>query len=98
MVEEPCYFSETILKRIAHANNAMEQLHHTKESIFSFSSYVTGLNACCTTLAQADDAVNERNKVTKMLKGCHHCQPIAHRGDAEHTIEPDHQGQFRSRF
>jgi hypothetical protein len=56
-------------KRIAHANNAMEQLHYTKESIFPFSSYVTGLNACYTTLAQADDAVNERNKVTKMLKG-----------------------------
>jgi hypothetical protein len=33
-------------KRIAHANNAMEHLHYTKESIFPFSSYVTGLNAC----------------------------------------------------
>ena len=56
-------------KRIAHANNAMEQLHYTKESIFPFSSYVTGLNTCYTTLEGAQDPVSERNKVAKMLKG-----------------------------
>lgn len=56
-------------KRIAHANNAMEQLHYTKESIFPFSSYVTGLNTCYTTLEAAQDPVSERNKVAKMLKG-----------------------------
>ena len=29
-------------KSIANADNAMEQLHYMKESIFSFSLYVTG--------------------------------------------------------
>jgi hypothetical protein len=47
----------------------MEQLHYTKESIFPFSLYITGLNTCHSTLAQADDAVTEHNKVAKMLKG-----------------------------
>jgi hypothetical protein len=47
----------------------MEGLHHAKESIFPFSSYVTGSNACHTTLAQAQDEVSDRNKVAKMLKG-----------------------------
>jgi hypothetical protein len=56
-------------KRIAQATNAMEQLHCTKESIFPFSSYVTGLNACYAALEQADDTVNERNEDGKMLKG-----------------------------
>jgi hypothetical protein len=30
---------------------------------------VTVLNTCCTTLAQAGDAVTKRNRVAKMLKG-----------------------------
>jgi hypothetical protein len=54
-------------KRIAHANNAM--LHCSKESIFPFSSHVTEINACHTTLAQTNNAVKERNKAAKMLKG-----------------------------
>ena len=58
-----------VRKRIVHANNAMENLHYAKESIFPFSSYVTGLNTCCTTLAQAGHAVTARNKVAKMLNG-----------------------------
>ena len=56
-------------KRIAQANNAMENLHYTKESIFPFSSYVTGINACYTTLDNAGDPVTARNQVAKMLKG-----------------------------
>jgi hypothetical protein len=58
-----------IEKRITRANNAMEQLHCTKKSFFPFLSYATGLNTCYTTLAQADDAVTERNNVAKILKG-----------------------------
>ena len=61
--------SGKVKKRIAQANNAMEQLYYKKESIFPFSSYVTGLNTCYTSLAQANDAVTDRNKVAKMLKG-----------------------------
>ena len=56
-------------KRIAHANNAMENLHHTKESIFLFRSYVTGQNTCYSTLAQISHAVTGRNEGAKMLKG-----------------------------
>jgi hypothetical protein len=56
-------------KRIAHARNAMEGLHYTKESVFPFTSYVTGLNACYTTLAQTFDPVSDRNKAQKMLQG-----------------------------
>ena len=53
----------------ARAKNAMEQLHHAKERIFPFSSHVTGLDTRCNGLARANDAVTERNKVAKMLKG-----------------------------
>lgn len=56
-------------KRIAHANNAMENLHYAKESISLLSSHVTGFNTCYNTLAQADNAVTGLNKVAKMLKG-----------------------------
>ena len=56
-------------KRIVHANNTIENLHYTKESIFHFSSNIAGLNACYTTLEQAGEDVTARNKVTKMLKG-----------------------------
>jgi hypothetical protein len=47
----------------------MEGLHCTKESIFPFSSCITGLNTCHATLAQAQDEACDRNKVAKMLKG-----------------------------
>ena len=48
----------------------MENLHYTKESIFPFSSYVTGLNMCYTTLEHhTGGPVTARNKVAKMLKG-----------------------------
>ena len=56
-------------RRIAHANNAMENLHYTKESIFPLSSYITGLNTCYTTLEQTGNPVTACNKVAKMLKG-----------------------------
>jgi hypothetical protein len=56
-------------KRIAHARDAMEGLHHTKESVFPFSSCVTGLNACHATLAQAFDPASDRDKVQKMPQG-----------------------------
>jgi hypothetical protein len=56
-------------KRIAHARNAMEGLHYTKESVFPFSSHVTGLNTCHATLAQAFDPASDRNKVQKVPQG-----------------------------
>jgi hypothetical protein len=56
-------------KRIAIVNQTMSRLHYMKEATFTFSSYVTGLNACYKTLEEAGEPISERNKVVTMLTG-----------------------------
>jgi hypothetical protein len=56
-------------KCIATAQKSMEGLHYKSESVFSFSSYITALNAAYKTLEESREPVSERMKVSTMLDG-----------------------------
>lgn len=83
-----------IEKRIAEANQAIDDLHYVNETKFPFSLYVTALNAGYKTLEEANEPLTERNKVSTMLKGIRTSNPYLTAAIQSIRTKPETKNDF----